>query len=213
MNENDEYKYFSFRLSKVTINDFCRSVQTAKVAEKIIGRFGVEFYIAGFESVDFCVGLTSPMIPPSLKMEFLRFQFVPIEEGGLRVNVRYSNHDIERRRDYLAGLFRAIAKDWTEAREEINKAIAELTGQPAADMDAEKSKPKPNKKMQKRAVIWRDLRPWILSAKVRPTAKECIAEIRKKQGGYKEKQISRQRMSTILSEGLSGMYDEILENL
>lgn len=127
--DKNEYKDFSFRLSKATIKSFCWSVQTAKVAEKIEteahSNYGVEFYSAGYDSVDFCVGINSSMLPPTRKYEILRFQFTPIGDG-LRVNVHYRNFEMFYA--YFVGLFSEIAKDWTDAQPEINKVIAELTG-------------------------------------------------------------------------------------
>ena len=161
-----EYKEFYFRLSKATINNFWKSVQTAKVTERITsgGRdWGIDFYDP------FCIGVNHPMLPNNRKWEILHFEFTPIGEG-LRVNVHYSG--IEHYRPYFVGLFREIAKDWTDSQQEINKAIAELTGQPA-DLDvptneaAKVEKPKTRKKKKlKLPSRYGDAEKWVLAWEV-----------------------------------------------
>lgn len=71
---------------------------------------------------------------------------------------------------------------------------------------------KPNLQTIERATIWRHLSPWIKSLNVRPTAKDCLEKI-KSFPAYKKKKITRQRMEKILSEGVSGVYDEITKRM
>lgn len=153
----------------------------------------------------------------TFRIQMTEFALVYMPDNGHYEYIFTVAHPLERHKkignefiDTVHNTFEVEAPTVPDASD-IHKRIFNIMVSGASTIDAAKSK-KPNLQILERATIYRHLSPWIKSLKVRPTAKDCMARI-KEQPTYKNKKITRQRMEKILSEGMSGAYDEILKSL
>jgi hypothetical protein len=137
---------------------------------------------------------------------------VPTHEEATKAYIQAGYNVPKKAFDAIDWLMEQREKENQAFYDDLLKHFEEITPTHAVQSGPAAKPKKPNAQINERAMIFRTLDGWMKLGNVRPTPKECIAELKKKLA-YRNMTISTKRMQKILDEGFAGKYDDILKNV